>query len=124
MNLKPRGLLAAMSCLGMFLALSVASFAGEIRTGARMQVKPNSIWFEDTDKFTHWQQLKKSGDAAALASYQEEALSHRDAWQFLLPQPVKILRYDRRKNQVNVEMTASGRLQGTKWLLDADALVQ
>src|SRR6266481_6421687 len=98
MNLKSRGLLAAMSCLGMFSALSVASFAGEIRKGATKQ-------------------LKNSGDAAALASYQEEAFSHRDAWQFLLPLPVRILRYDRRKNQVNVEMTASGRLQGTKWLL-------
>ena len=48
-----------------------------------MQVKPNSIWFEDTAKLTRWQQLKKSGNAAALTSYQDQALSKRDAWQFL-----------------------------------------
>jgi hypothetical protein len=47
-----------------------------------MQVKPNSIWFQDVAMLTHWQRLKKSGDAAALASYQDSALSHRDAWQF------------------------------------------
>jgi hypothetical protein len=55
---------------------------GEIQKGATMQVKPNSIWFQDVAMLTHWQRLKKSGDAAALASYQDSALSHRDAWQF------------------------------------------
>lgn len=87
-----------------------------------MQVKPNSIWFEDADKLMRWQQLKKSGDTAALTSYQDEVLSEREAWQFINRLTVKILGYERGKNQVNVEMKTSGRLLGSKWLLDADAL--
>lgn len=116
------GLLAAVSCLGMFLAFNCV--AGEIRAGATMQVKANSIWFQDADKFAQWQQLKKSGNSAALASYQEEAFSERDAWQFINRLTVKILRYEPAKNQVNVEMMTRGRLLGSKWLLDADALVR
>ena len=88
-----------------------------------MQVKPNSIWFQDADKFTRWQELKTS-DSTALASYQDEVLSDRDAWQFTKWLTVKVLSYEPRKNQVNVEMKTAGRLLGSTWLLDADALVQ
>ncbi len=87
-----------------------------------MQVKPNSIWFQDAAKLTHWQQLKQGGDASALASYQEEMLSRRDAWQFINRLTVTIRRFQPGKHQVNVEMKTRGRLRGTKWVLDADAL--
>ena len=89
-----------------------------------MEVKPNSIWFQDVAKLTHWQALKKSGHAAALAAYQERALSRRDAWQFLNQLRVKILRYDPAKKQVNVEMETPGRMLGSTWFLDANALMQ
>ena len=89
-----------------------------------MQVKPNSIWFQDTAKLTHWQQLKKSRDSTALASYQDEVLSNRDAWQFTKRLTVRILSYEPGKSQVNVEMKTAGRMLGSTWLLDADALVQ
>jgi len=112
--------------VGLFVltVLSTGSFAGEIRKGATMQVKPNSIWFQDTSRLAHWQELKKGGNSAALASYQEEVLSQRDAWQFINALTVKILRYKPRTNQVNVEMKEPGRLAGTAWWLDAGALVQ
>jgi hypothetical protein len=109
--------------LFVLVALVGGSFAGEIRKGATMQVKPNSIWFQDADKFTHWQERKKSGDSTALASYQDEVLSDRDAWQFTKRLTVKVLSYEPRKNQVNVEMKTAGRLLGSTWLLDADALM-
>jgi hypothetical protein len=109
--------------LFVLVALVGGSFAGEIRKGAAMQVKPNSIWFQDADKFTRWQELKTS-DSTALASYQDEVLSDRDAWQFTKRLTVKVLSYEPRKNQVNVEMKTAGRLLGSAWLLDADALVQ
>ena len=89
-----------------------------------MQVKPNSIWFDDLAEFTRWQQLKKSGDSKALASYQKERLSQRDAWQFITQLTVKILGYEPRKNRVNVEMKTEGRFLGSKWYLEADELVQ
>lgn len=110
--------------LFILVALSIGSFAGEIQKGATMQVKPNSIWFQDTDQLTHWQQLKKSGNSTALASYQDEVLSNRDAWQFTNQLTVRILSYEPRENQVNVEMKTPGRLLDSTWLLDADALVQ
>jgi hypothetical protein len=110
--------------LFVLVALGIGSFAGEIRKGATMQVKPNSIWFQNAAKLTHWQQLKKSGNSTALASYQDEVLSHRDAWQFTKQLTVKILSYEPGKNQVNVEMKTQGRMLGSTWLLDVDALVQ
>ncbi|MBV8967766.1 MAG: hypothetical protein JO331_01735 [Verrucomicrobia bacterium] len=106
------------------VALTIGSFAGEIRTGGTMQVKANSIWFQDSALLTRWQQLKKSGDSRKLKAYEDKALSQRDAWQFVTQLPVKVLRFDPSDQQVNVEMTTPGRMLGTKWFLDAGALVQ
>ena len=64
-----------------------------------MRVKPNSIWFQDTTKLAHWQELKKSRNSAGLASYQDEVLSQRDAWQFVNRLTVKILAYKPGKKQ-------------------------
>ena len=63
----------------MLLAFSVASSAAEVRRGATMEVKPNSIWFSELSEFTHWQRLKKSGNAEAVAAYQKDMLSSREA---------------------------------------------
>ncbi len=59
------------------LALGGAALAGEIRVGAAMQVKPNSIWFEDEALLARWQALKTSGDEKALADFQDKALRAR-----------------------------------------------
>ena len=45
---------ALFSTLFVLIALSGNSIAGEIRKGATMQVKSNSIWFEDVAKLTRW----------------------------------------------------------------------
>jgi hypothetical protein len=37
---------------------------------------------------------------------------------------VKIISYDEANNQVQVEMLTPGRMVGTDWFLDADALVK
>lgn len=87
-----------------------------------MQVKPNSIWFQDADQFARWQALKKSGDEKTFTAFQEKALHERDAWQFINQQPVKILKVEPEKNRVSVEMTREGRLQGTLWVIDAEAV--
>jgi len=105
-------------------ALVAGANAGPIRKGAVMEVKPNSIWFEEVARLTRWQELKKGGDAAALNSYQEQMLGGREAWQFLKPLKVKILRYDTAASQINVEMRTAGRMQGTTWWLDASAVGQ
>jgi len=106
------------------LVLSLGCLAGEIRKGATMQVKPNSVWFDDAAQLTRWQQLKKNGNSKALKSYQDKVLSNREAWQFINELTVEILSYEPRQNQVNVEMKTPGRMLGTTWWLDADALVQ
>ncbi len=114
------------ACLALFVLLAAATgaLAGDIRKGAIMQVRPNSIWFQDVAMLTHWQQLKKNGDAAALASYQDSVLHSRDAWQFVYPLTVKVLGFAPRKNRVTVEMETAGRFEGSTWVLDADALAQ
>lgn len=106
----------------ILVASMTAAFAGPVRKGAVMQVKPNSIWFDEFAQLTHWQELKKSGNAAALTSYEQQMLGQRNAWQFLKPLKVKILRYEPATSQVNVEMKTAGRLQGTTWWLDASAV--
>lgn len=87
-----------------------------------MQVKANSIWFQDVEEFARWQTLKKGGDPKVLAAYQEEALNRRDAWQFIQPLTVKLLGLAHKTSRVEVEMTTEGRLQGSRWLLDIDAI--
>jgi hypothetical protein len=51
-------------------------------------------------------------------------LGGREAWQFLKPLKVKILRYDTATSQINVEMRTDGRMKGTTWWLDASAVGQ
>jgi hypothetical protein len=104
------------------VASMTAAIAGPIRKGAVVQVKPNSVWFEDAAKLTHWQELKKGGNEAALTTYQEQMLGQREAWQFLKPLKVKILRYEPAISQINVEMRTAGRMQGSTWWLDASAV--
>jgi hypothetical protein len=110
--------------LSLVLALAFTSLAGEIRKGATMEVKANLIWFQEVKDLTRWQQLKQSGNSNALTDYQEKLLSNRDAWQFLNPLTVKVVSYDAAKHQVKVEMETAGRMQGTTWFLDSDALVR
>ena len=114
----------SLKTLSLLFVLTIASYAGEIRKGATMQVKANSIWFQDVASLTQWQQLKKSANPKALAAYQEKELSKRDAWQFTNQLSVKILSYDSAKSQANVEMRTPGRMLGTNWWLDAESLVR
>lgn len=106
----------------LFLVASTAPSLSEIRLGAIRVVRPNSIWFSDAAKLTEWQKLRKSSATSAFISYQKSVLSRRDALQFINPRMVKVLGYERRKNQITVELTSEGRLQSSKWFLDAGAL--
>lgn len=107
----------------VMLTVATASFAGEIKDGATMQVKPSSIWFQKPAQLAHWQKLKKAGDAKALTQYQDNLLSEREAWQFDNPLMVKILKYEPGKQRVDVEMTSEGRMKGSTWSIDPEALV-
>jgi hypothetical protein len=89
-----------------------------------MEVKANLIWSQEVKDLTRWQQLKKGGNSNALSDYQKKLLSNRDAWQFTNPLTVKVVSYDAAKHQVKVEMETAGRMQGTTWFLDSDALVR
>jgi len=70
----------AAAALPIALALDIGSFAGEIRKGATMQVKANSIWFEDTAKLTHWQELKTATLQQKRQLYSIDLLSRRSAF--------------------------------------------
>lgn len=116
------GLARLAALLSLAFGLGTGALAGEIRVGAAAEVKQNSIWFPDAAKLARWQALKRHGPPAAFAAYQEDALSHRDAWQFLKPIPVKVLAYDPATRQVKVEMAVKNRMQGSVWFVDAAAL--
>ena len=117
---------AIMTGIAATLALAAgwasSSIGGEIQVGGTFEVKANSIWFEDVASLARWQRLRKRGNAKALTSYQDKALSKRSAWQFVNPLTVKIISYDRGKHQVKVEMTTPGRFLGSTWFLDNAAL--
>lgn len=128
-----RAVAGSLLCIGtarrhVFLTLMILvaamtlAVAAPVRKGAVMEVKPNSIWFQEAAALTHWQELKKGGNEAALTSYQQQVLGQREAWQFLKPLKVKILNFNPTTNQINVEMRTTGRLQGTTWWLDASAV--
>jgi hypothetical protein len=51
-------------------------------------------------------------------------MGERDVWQFGNQLTVKIITCDEANNQVQVEMLTPGRMVGTDWFLDADALVK
>jgi hypothetical protein len=108
----------------LLLALALASLAGDIQKGATVQVKPNSLWFQKVRELSHWQRIKKSGDAKALEAYQEKEMGERDVWQFGNQLTAKIITYDEANNQVQVQMLTPGRMLGTDWFLDVDALVK
>jgi len=105
-------------------ALATSALAADMRAGAIMQVKANSIWFDEAADLTQWQKLKKGGDAAALAAYEKDKLGSRDAWQFINPLTVKVLTYRQRTNQVEVEMKTKGRFESLHMFLDAGALAR
>lgn len=115
-------LLAISAAVLLLALLGRAAFSGEIRAGATVEAKANSFWFEDAAKFAQWQKLKAGGDAKALAAFEEEALSARDAWQFASELSVKVLSYEPEESRVNVEMLTPGRMQGTTWFVDPAAL--
>src|ERR1700733_7301239 len=83
--------------------LSLSAWAADIQKGATMEVKADSIWFQDVPRLAHWQKLKKD-HSTELASYEAKELDSRNAWQFTKPLSVKILGYDVASNQVNVQM--------------------
>ncbi len=103
-------------------ATATAAFAADIRAGAIMQVKANSIWFDAAADLAQWQKLNKRGDAAALGAFEKDKLGSRDAWQFLKQLTVKVLAYQPGSNQVEVEMKTKGRFEGLHMFVDADAL--
>jgi hypothetical protein len=103
-------------------ALCGAGLAGEISVGATLPVKPYSIWFEEESQLARWQEVKKRGNDAVLKAYQKGATARREAWQFINPLTVRVLGFDRQRNRVHVQMTTEGRLQGSDWFVDAEAL--
>jgi hypothetical protein len=110
--------------LSALLASAIACFAGEIKQGATVQVKADSIWFQKVHELSHWQRIKKTGDSKALEAYQQKEMGERDAWQFGNQLSVQIISYDAAANQVHVKMLTPGRMAGTDWFLDAGALAQ
>jgi len=122
--MQRRALIVGIAATLLATAWSSTSIAAEIQVGGTFEVKANSIWFEDAAKLAQWQKLQKRGNTKALTSYEDKALSKRDAWKFVNPLAVKIISYERGKHQIKVEMTTPGRLLGSTWFLDAAALEQ
>jgi hypothetical protein len=114
------------ACLALLIGVLPATIAlaADIKSGAAMQVKPNSIWFDEAAQLTRWQELKKSGDVAALTAYQDQMLGRRDAWQFVYPLSVKIIGVDAKTGRVHVKMLTPGRFVGLDMFVDRDALGQ
>jgi hypothetical protein len=102
--------------------LSHTVWAADIHKGAIMQVKADSIWFQDLSLFSRWQKLKND-NSPELNSFEVKQLDSRNAWAFTKPLPVKIISFDATTNRVNVEMEI-GRMKGSVWWLDASAITK
>ena len=121
--MRPKGMRYVLVLLALIVAANSA-VAGDIRKGAVMQVKPDTIYFEQAADLTQWQTLKKAGDAAALTAFETEKLGSRDAWQLSYPHQVKILGYEPKSNQANVQIETTGRFEGLSYMIDAGALTK
>jgi hypothetical protein len=113
-----------LSTLLVLTALMVGSLAEQIREGAKMEVKQDSIWFLEVGNLSTWQKLKKAGNSAEFESYQTQELGARDAWQFTKPLRVKIISFDPEKNQAKVELLTPGRYLGSTWWIDGNAFAK
>jgi hypothetical protein len=104
----------------LLVLLSAGSFvfAGQIREGATMYVKANSMWFESASTLATWQRDRKHFTPGALKAHQDNLLGSREAWQFTTKQPVRIRRYWTTESEVEVEMLSPGRLHGSVWWVD------
>jgi hypothetical protein len=104
--------------------LNVGTFADQVRVGASMHVKENSIWFQTDTDLTVWQRFRKVASSAVMESYRSVVLGSRQAWQFTNIQLVRILSYEPEENQVKVEMLTPGRLNGSIWWVDSNDCVK
>ena len=101
--------------------VATSALAAELKVGTTVEVKANSMWFEEAAQLTRWQQVRRRGDGKALTAYEEKVRGAREAWQFGGRLSVRILAYDRSRHQVKVEMLTAGRLQGSTWYVDDSA---
>jgi hypothetical protein len=113
-----------LATLLVLAALVVGSLAEQIREGAKMEVKPDSIWFLEVGNLSTWQKLKKAGNPAEFESYQTKELGARHAWQFTKPLTVKIISFEPQKNQAKVELLTPGRYLGSTWWIDGNAFAK
>jgi len=102
----------------VLLSAGIFAFAGEIREGATVYVKANSMWFQSASTLATWQRDKKHLSPEDLKAHQDNILGSRDAWQFITKQPVRIRRYWATVHEVEVEMLSPGRLHGSIWWVD------
>ena len=105
---RSRGALHFLTVL-VLTALVTGAYAGPIRKGAVMEVKPNSIWFEEVAQAHAVAGIEKGRRRGGADLLSGTDARRREAWQFLKPLKVKILRYDTAASQINVEMKTSGR---------------
>jgi hypothetical protein len=55
-----------LATLLVIAALIVGSFAESIREGAKMEVKPDSIWFLQVGNLSTWQKVEKGGQSGRI----------------------------------------------------------
>jgi hypothetical protein len=107
-----------IATLVVLISAGTFTLAGEIREGATMYVKANSMWFESASTLATWQRDKKRLAPQDLKAHQDDLLGSREAWQFITKQPVRIRLYWAAENEVQVEMLSPGRLHGSVWWVD------
>jgi hypothetical protein len=118
MSMLSRGLALALSFSITCFAFVLGASAEKFKKGVIVEIPANSIWFQDADKLARWQTLRKGADTAAFQAYEQDALSRRDAWQFLKPLNVEILGDGPGRDQVKVRMKVDNRLRDSEWILD------
>ena len=108
----------------IYFSAALLALAGEIREGAAMYVKPNSMWFQSDTALAAWQRDQARLSPKALKLHQDDLLGSREAWQFIYKQRVRIRGYGPTENQVEVEALGPGRFQGFIWWVDAKDLTR
>jgi len=97
-----------IAIFALLVAMNVCSFAAEIREGARMHLKENSMWFQSSSELATWQRFQQVSTPQVIKTYQDVVLGTREAWQFGNKLPVRIVTYWPNEHEVEVKMLPVG----------------
>ncbi|QUS37817.1 hypothetical protein RPMA_02260 [Tardiphaga alba] len=113
----------ALVSILLLIASPVASHGtSAYRSGTVIDIKANTLLFQDQTTASTWRKLKAGRDERLLLDFERSVIATRTAWSFTRTVSTKVLRYDPAKPYLQVKLTSDGRMRGSVWILATEQL--